>query len=380
MAQDDDTHAAPRPIHSHGNGIKYFLVAVVSVLATLGLVSLGFLLYRLMESRQAIAPSNTQVNRGDSNSVNPSISEASTGSVGIQAGQFVQPAFGNKARVELLTAKRIPGRPDEVNVDMRIERLTDDVVGSDVIIVGSTTARNPITSETYQAVDFLKRSSGSVSLYSMRQGQPVEGYAVLKVPQGVNEIDIFVENTRAFKNVPITDANQTVGGANNSPVSSSTAPVASTPAQAPAPQVPQTTAQAPQAPSGSTGIQPGQFVQSAFGTKGEVELLSVKRIQDPDTKTRNVVNVQMRIRRLKPDRVYGSDSIFVGGTTARNPETSETYKAASFDRSTGSVSLFSMRTGSSADAYIWLRVPEEVNTLDIFVPDTAAFKNVPIAN
>ena len=95
----------------------------------------------------------------------------------------------------------------------------------------------------------------------------------------------------------------------------------------------------------SIAIQPGQFVQSAFGTKGQVELLSVKRIQDPETGTRNVVNLQMRIRRIEPDRVYGSNAIYVGGTTARNPETSETYKAVSFDRSTGSVSLFSMRTG-----------------------------------
>lgn len=111
-----------------------------------------------------------------------------------------------------------------------------------------------------------------------------------------------------------------------------------------------------------------------------MELLSVKRIQNPETKTRNVVNVRMRIRRIEADRVYGSNAIYVGGTTARNPETSETYEAVSFDRSTGSVSLFLMRTGSSADAYVWLRIPEGVNTLDIFVPDTAAFKNVPIAN
>jgi len=39
-------------------------------------------------------------------------------------------------------------------VEMRIQLLTEDAVGSDIINVGATTARNQITSETFQAVDF----------------------------------------------------------------------------------------------------------------------------------------------------------------------------------------------------------------------------------
>lgn len=82
-------------------------------------------------------------------------------------------------------------------------------------------------------------------------------------------------------------------------------------------------------------------------------MLSVKRIQDPETKARNVVNVQIQIRRVEPDRVSGSDIIIVGSTTARNPETSETYKAVNLiERSTSAVSLFSMRSAASADAYV----------------------------
>ncbi|WP_396336473.1 hypothetical protein [Fischerella sp. JS2] len=149
----------------------------------------------------------------------------------------------------------------------------------------------------------------------------------------------------------------------------------------PAPEVfssPEVTAQS--ATTSSETIQPGQFVQPAFGKKAEVELLSVKRIKDPETGNRDVVNVQMRIRRLAADRVSPAEFIGVSNTTARNPETSETYKPISFDRSTGSVSIFSLRPNASADAYVWLRIPQGVNTLDIFVPDTAAFKNVPISN
>ncbi|MGI2908054.1 hypothetical protein [Tolypothrix sp. VBCCA 56010] len=126
-------------------------------------------------------------------------------------------------------------------------------------------------------------------------------------------------------------------------------------------------------------LTPGQFVQPAFGNKAKVELLSLKRIKDPESGNRDVVNVQMRVRRVI-DRVTGSDIISIASTTARNPDTSETYKAVAYDRSTGSVSLFGLRTNSSADAYVWLRIPEGVNNLDIFVPDTAAFQNVPISN
>ncbi|MBW4611394.1 MAG: hypothetical protein KME22_30435 [Hassallia sp. WJT32-NPBG1] len=125
---------------------------------------------------------------------------------------------------------------------------------------------------------------------------------------------------------------------------------------------------------------PGQFVQPAFGNKANVELLSLKRIKDPATGNRDVVDVRMRVRRVATDGVVGSDIISIGSTTARNPETTEIYKAVALDRSTGTVSLFQVRANSSADAYVWLRVPEGVDNLDIFIPDTAAFQNVPISN
>ncbi len=136
----------------------------------------------------------------------------------------------------------------------------------------------------------------------------------------------------------------------------------------------------PAATPTSTEIKPGQFVQPAFGKDAQVELLSVKRIQNPDSGQRDVVNVQMRIRRLAPDDVYGDNSINVGAATARNPETSQTYEAVGFVRSTGPVSLASMRKGASADAYVWMKIPEGVNTIDLFVPDTKAFTKVPISN
>lgn len=369
--QDINRPVAATQIQNRGNGKNYILVAMVSVLATLGLIASGLLLSQVFGLQEAMPPASTEFDA-------PANTQATAGSSEIQPGQFVQSALGDKALVELTAVRRIPGAPDEVNVEMVINRLAGDVAASDMINVGSTGARNPLTNETYQGVDFFKRSSGMMPLSPMNLGQPVEAYVVLKVPAGVNAIDIFVPEAEVgvFKNVAIADASQVPSAANNSPVSSS--PIQSP--LAPAPQSP--TIQTHQvATNTSIGVQPGQFVQPAFGTKGQVELLSVKRIQDPETKARNVVNVQMRIRRIEPDRVSGSNLIIVGSTTARNPETSETYKAVNLiERSTSAVSLFSMRPGASADAYVWLRVPEGTNTIDIYVPDTQAFKNVPIAN
>lgn len=167
-------------------------------------------------------------------------------------------------------------------------------------------------------------------------------------------------------------------------VSNTTVPNPNTQTQAPAsPEVPAPSPKTttPVSSAATNNIKPGEFVQPAFGNKGRVELLSVKRIKDPESGNRDVVNVQMRIRRTAPENAaQGTDVISVSDTTARNPDTSETYKGVNASRSTGAVSLFQLRPNSSADAYVWLRVPDGVNNLDIFVPNTAAFKNVPIAN
>lgn len=131
----------------------------------------------------------------------------------------------------------------------------------------------------------------------------------------------------------------------------------------------------------NTEILPGQFVQPAFGTKARVELLSVKRIPNPETGTRDLVNVQMRIRRLATDEQLAGDvAIYVYNTTARNTQTGDTYGYIGIDRSTGGVFLSSIAKNASADAYVWLRIPEGINAIDLYIPDTQVFKNVPISN
>jgi hypothetical protein len=137
----------------------------------------------------------------------------------------------------------------------------------------------------------------------------------------------------------------------------------------------------PSPSSSVAGILPGQFVQSALNNEAQIELLKVKRIQDPETGVLDVVNVQFRARALvdaHPSRI--SASITPLQTTARNPDTSEVYKRLSASRATGNMPLREVRKGASVDAYVWLKVPEGVNVVDIYIPKTQAFKNVPIEN
>ena len=137
--------------------------------------------------------------------------------------------------------------------------------------------------------------------------------------------------------------------------------------------VPSTTAQAP---ASNTGIQPGQFVQLGFKNTARIELLSVKRSQNSGVGEREFVNVQMRVHPLKET---GGPMFWPRDTKARNPETGEIYAAVSSESATGNFFIPKARIGALVDAHVWLRVPENVNTIDIFITDTGVFKSVPIS-
>lgn len=161
------------------------------------------------------------------------------------------------------------------------------------------------------------------------------------------------------------------------PTSSPTPDADSTPAASPtstASPVPTTDA------TSNPKIQPGQFVQPAFNTKAQVELLSVRRVADPETGSRNVVNLQFRMRRVASPTTPDIDVLNPSAITARNPNTNETYKAVSPKRATPSVDFGGIGQGASADAYVWLQVPQGINTLDIYIPNTQPFKGVPVSN
>lgn len=126
-------------------------------------------------------------------------------------------------------------------------------------------------------------------------------------------------------------------------------------------------------------IQPGQLVQPAFSSKGKVELVSVRRTQNPQSGKPDVVNVQFLIHRLAAE-VEGNDNISAENVRARNPKTSATYlplnPTVDF---TKVMFLDEVPPGGSMGAYVLWRVPAGVDTLDINIPKAKTFKDVPVS-
>lgn len=128
------------------------------------------------------------------------------------------------------------------------------------------------------------------------------------------------------------------------------------------------------------GFKPGEFAQLAYGSKARVELISVQRVPDPKSGDPDIVSVQMRISRLE-DKVLETNVIKLGDTTASNSVSTQTYKVVnSLENTLLPVALKDIPQNSSVDTYVWLKIPKGVYAIDIFVPETGAFKNVPIAN
>ena len=245
---------------------------------------------------------------------------------------------------------------------------------------------------------------------------------VLKVPRGITLLDVFLENTGTFKNVLVADAEPALQltppvatptpttGANALPtpkVNPSISPLGKAPAiqetipipgtRTPVFPSPQTTAIAPEGainPPDSSSNKPanqggkreniqgqnttaGNAAKKAFGNRAQVQLLSVERVENPDTGKRDLVTVQMRVSRLA-DNVGRNDVINVPQITARNYVSKTVYKSVPVASSTGSISLNSIPKGQSVDASVVLKVPEGVQFVDIDVPETGTFEEVEI--
>jgi hypothetical protein len=385
----------------------------------------GFLLYQGMDLGQANLPFNLPLNRNRSK-VTPSpatnISPSPTSSLPTSSNPYVQSALANKAQVELLSVKRIPEMPDEVTVEFRVNRVADKVATSDMINIGATTARNPVTNETYKSVDPQNRSSGPIALFTVPQGQTLDGYVVLKVPRGITLIDVFLENTGTFKNVlvadgepalqltpPLATPTPTAGGTalptpkvnpsisplGKAPAIQETIPIPGT--TTPVFPSPKTTTIAPEGvikpldsssekPDNKAGkredirgqnIPAGNSAKNAFGNKAQVQLLSVQRVENPQSGKRDLVTVQMRVSRLA-DNVVRTDVINIPQISARNSVSNTIYQSVPVASSTGSIRLNSIPKGESVDASVVIKVPEGVQFVDISVPETGTFQEVQI--
>ena len=117
-------------------------------------------------------------------------------------------------------------------------------------------------------------------------------------------------------------------------------------------------------------------MQPAFGGRARIELLQVNRIQHPTTGKKNLVNVQFQINRVA-DRMFGNDWFNPRAIKSRNPETSEVGTIA---QSAGTVELEKINKEKPMKTNVWLYVPDGVNAIDIIMPQTQIFENVPIKN
>jgi aconitase B len=125
----------------------------------------------------------------------------------------------------------------------------------------------------------------------------------------------------------------------------------------------------------NSGIKEGQFVHKGFNNQVAVELVKVKRIQNPESQqTGNTVAVKLRVKRLV-ENVKGDIHFYY--SKARNLDTYEEYSAIS-SKSTETTSISSLPLNAWAEAYFWLEVPQGVKAIDIVFPETEVFRNVPI--
>ena len=196
----------PVELQRHDKTMKFVLLAIATLLTTLGLVATGYLLFKLTGMQPLsyslnASPVKSNQQQAANATLPPQISPLNA-----SPNLLIQPALANKAQVELLSVKRIPGFADQVSVELRITRLANSgLTKIDKINPQTTTARQPITNETYKAVDPQHRASKPIALLNLPQGQPIDGYVVLKVPQTQNTIDIFVDNTNTFRNISIAN-------------------------------------------------------------------------------------------------------------------------------------------------------------------------------
>jgi hypothetical protein len=135
-----------------------------------------------------------------------------------------------------------------------------------------------------------------------------------------------------------------------------------------------TTPTTPQTSGSVIEFQPGQLVKPIGNGKGELEFVSIKRIQNPDTNKRDLVLVKMNVRYF--DYTGGwSIGLYNFSVTANNPETYDEYD---FIDGTGTINMNKIAKGTTAGAFMKIQIPENVKLVDIFIEDVEAFKNVSI--
>lgn len=182
----------------------------------------------------------------------------------------------------------------------------------------------------------------------------------------------FLDLREEFRNSPL-NSGVTLPNANNSNTpSTNQTQINQEPGQ-------ETTASTERTATSSTG----QLVQPAISNKAQVELLSVDRVQNPATNTRDIVKVQFRVSRVTSQPVdieYSEGLIYSEQTTARNSKTGAIYRAVNPNKTANTISVKEISPDASTIGSVSLKVPEGITTLDISIPKTETFVNISIPN
>jgi hypothetical protein len=121
-------------------------------------------------------------------------------------------------------------------------------------------------------------------------------------------------------------------------------------------------------------VQPGDFVLPTYRGGGKVEILSAYR----GSADLNTVNVRLRVERTR-DRIDGNGDINLFDAKAINTRTNITYPVRNV-RTPGNepISLYQIPNGRSVEATVSLDVPSDLQKIDLSLPETDVFRNIPI--
>ncbi|MEL6130959.1 MAG: hypothetical protein AAFQ61_00650 [Cyanobacteria bacterium J06626_23] len=128
-------------------------------------------------------------------------------------------------------------------------------------------------------------------------------------------------------------------------------------------------------PSENREISPGEFSSPAYDNGMLFELVSVKRLPPEEDGSRERVNVNLRIKRVEED--VESRGINFYRSMGRNPETNEVYKTRVGYAT--QVSTRELPVDTWGDAYFGLEVAEDVDTIDLILPEARILEDVPIS-
>lgn len=123
-------------------------------------------------------------------------------------------------------------------------------------------------------------------------------------------------------------------------------------------------------------IKPGRYLQPTLDRSGEVEILSANQVtQDGNL---NLATIQLRIRRLNQP-VTGLTEIDLPNTIALNTRTNEKFAAVRTQTPNDQfITMASLRPGATVNASVTVRVPKDLDRIDLDIPNVRVFRNVPI--